>query len=35
MVLEKGASQDEMNTVTDVPGREPKPDAFSEHIGLS
>ena len=34
MVLEKGASQDEMKTMTDFLGRDRKSDAFFEHIGL-
>ena len=34
-VLEKGGSQDEMKTVVDFLGREPKTDAFYEELGLS
>ncbi|KKY24142.1 putative thimet oligopeptidase [Phaeomoniella chlamydospora] len=33
-VLEKGGSQDEMQTLVDFLGREPKPDAFYEELGL-
>lgn len=33
-VLEKGGSQDEMQTLVDFLGREPKPDAFFEDLGL-
>ena len=34
-VLEKGGSQDEMKTLVDFLGREPKTDAFYEELGLS
>jgi metallopeptidase MepB len=34
-VLEKGGSQDEMQTLIDFLGREPKTDAFYEELGLS
>ncbi|MCJ1439435.1 hypothetical protein MMC27_008829 [Xylographa pallens] len=34
-VLEKGGSQDEMKTVVDYLGREPKTDAFYKELGLS
>jgi metallopeptidase MepB len=34
-VLEKGGSQDEMTTLIEFLGREPKPDAFYEDLGLS
>ncbi|MCJ1399900.1 hypothetical protein MMC11_003103 [Xylographa trunciseda] len=34
-VLEKGGSQDEMKTVTDFLGREPRTDAFYKELGLS
>jgi metallopeptidase MepB len=34
MVLEKGGSQDEMKTLVDFLGREPKMDAFYEELGL-
>jgi len=34
MVLEKGAGQDEMVTVTEFLGREPKSDAFFKDLGL-
>jgi metallopeptidase MepB len=33
-LLEKGGSQDEMKTLVDFLGREPKPDAFYEELGL-
>lgn len=33
-VLEKGGSQDEMKTLKDFLGREPKSDAFYEDLGL-
>ena len=33
-VLEKGGSQDEMKTLVDFLGREPKTDAFYEELGL-
>jgi metallopeptidase MepB len=35
MVLEKGGSQDEMKTLVDFLGREPKPEAFYQEIGLA
>ncbi|KAH7012460.1 uncharacterized protein B0I36DRAFT_299638 [Microdochium trichocladiopsis] len=35
MVLEKGASQDELKTLIDFLGREPSFDAFHQHLGLS
>ncbi|KAF7125365.1 hypothetical protein CNMCM5793_001543 [Aspergillus hiratsukae] len=34
-VLEKGGSQDEMKTLTDFLGREPKTDAFYKELGLA
>lgn len=34
-VLEKGGSQDEMKTLTEFLGREPKTEAFYEEIGLA
>lgn len=34
MVLEKGGSQDEMETLKAFLGREPKPDAFYKELGL-
>jgi metallopeptidase MepB len=34
-VLEKGGSQDEMKTLVDFLGREPKTDAFYEELGLT
>ncbi|MCJ1383232.1 hypothetical protein MMC17_006870 [Xylographa soralifera] len=34
-VLEKGGSQDEMKTVVDFLGRDPKTDAFYKELGLS
>ena len=34
-VLEKGGSQDEMKTLIDFLGREPKTDAFYEELGLT
>lgn len=34
-VLEKGGSQDEMKTLTDFLGREPKTEAFYEELGLA
>ena len=34
-VLEKGGSQDEMKTLVDFLGREPKTDAFYEDLGLT
>ncbi|KAH9218107.1 metallopeptidase MepB [Leptodontidium sp. 2 PMI_412] len=34
-VLEKGGAQDEMKTVADFLGREPKPDAFYKDLGVS
>jgi metallopeptidase MepB len=33
-VLERGGSQDEMLTLVQFLGREPKPDAFYEELGL-
>lgn len=33
-VLEKGGSQDEMQTLIDFLGREPKTDAFYEDLGI-
>ena len=33
-VLERGGSQDEMKTLVDFLGREPKADAFYEELGL-
>jgi metallopeptidase MepB len=35
MVLEKGGSQDEMKTLRDFLGRDPKPDAFYKELGLA
>ncbi|KAL1987257.1 hypothetical protein VTN96DRAFT_4285 [Rasamsonia emersonii] len=35
VVLEKGGSQDEMKTLTEFLGREPKTDAFYEELGLA
>jgi metallopeptidase MepB len=34
-VLEKGGSQDEMKTLTDFLGREPKTEAFYQELGLT
>jgi metallopeptidase MepB len=34
-VLEKGGSQDEMKTLIDFLGREPKEEAFHEELGLA
>ena len=34
-VLERGGSQDEMTTLIEFLGREPKTDAFYEELGLS
>lgn len=34
-VLEKGGSQDEMKTLTEFLGREPKTDAFYRELGLA
>lgn len=34
-VLEKGGSQDEMKTLVEFLGREPKTDAFYEELGLA
>lgn len=34
-VLEKGGSQEEMKTLTEFLGREPKTDAFYEELGLA
>lgn len=34
-VLEKGGSQDEMKTLTDFLGREPKTDAFYKDLGMA
>ncbi len=34
-VLERGGSQDEMKTLIDFLGREPKTDAFYEELGLT
>tara|TARA_R110002060_G_scaffold66650_1_gene75433 strand:+ start:3492 stop:3662 length:171 start_codon:yes stop_codon:yes gene_type:complete len=34
-VLEKGGAQDEMKTLTDFLGREPKPDAFFRDLGIA
>lgn len=34
MVLEKGGSQDEMKTLTDFLGREPRSAAFFKDLGL-
>ncbi|KAL9110668.1 MAG: hypothetical protein Q9227_004845 [Pyrenula ochraceoflavens] len=34
-VLERGGSQDEMQTLIDFLGRKPKPDAFYEELGLT
>ena len=34
-VLEKGGSQDEMKTLIDFLGREPKTDAFYEELGIT
>lgn len=33
-VLEKGGSQDEMKTLVDFLGREPRADAFYEELGV-
>lgn len=33
-VLEKGGSQDEMKSLVEFLGREPKADAFYEELGL-
>jgi metallopeptidase MepB len=33
-LLEKGGSQDEMKTLIEFLGREPRPDAFYEELGL-
>jgi metallopeptidase MepB len=35
MVLEKGGSQDEMKTLSDFLGREPKTEAFYKELGLA
>jgi metallopeptidase MepB len=35
MVLEKGGGQDEMKTLVDFLGREPKTEAFYQEIGLA
>ncbi|RFU26765.1 hypothetical protein B7463_g9574, partial [Scytalidium lignicola] len=35
MVLEKGGSQDEMKTLTEFLGREPKTEAFYQELGLA
>lgn len=35
VVLERGGSQDEMKTLTEFLGREPKTDAFYEELGLA
>lgn len=34
-VLEKGGAQDEMKTVSDFLGREPKTEAFYKQLGLA
>lgn len=34
-VLEKGGSQDEVKTVSDFLGREPKTEAFYKELGLA
>ena len=34
-VLERGGSQDEMQTLIDFLGRKPEPDAFYEELGLT
>lgn len=34
-VLEKGGSQDEMTSLTEFLGREPKTDAFYKDMGLA
>lgn len=34
-VLEKGGSQDEMQTLTEFLGREPSTDAFYKDLGLA
>jgi metallopeptidase MepB len=34
-ILEKGGSQDEMKTVSDFLGREPKTEAFYKELGLA
>lgn len=34
-VLEKGGSQDEMKTLIEFLGREPKTDAFYEELGIT
>jgi metallopeptidase MepB len=34
-VLEKGGSQDEMTTLVEFLGREPKTDAFYEELGFT
>jgi metallopeptidase MepB len=34
-VLEKGGSQDEMKTLTEVLGREPKTEVFYKELGLA
>ena len=34
MVLEKGGSQEEMKTLQDFLGREPKADAFYKELGI-
>lgn len=34
-VLERGGSQDEMKTLTEFLGREPKTDAFYRELGLA
>jgi metallopeptidase MepB len=35
IVLEKGGSQDEMKTLTEFLGREPKTGAFYQELGLA
>ena len=35
VVLERGGSQDEMQTLIDFLGREPSPEAFYRELGLS
>jgi metallopeptidase MepB len=35
IVLEKGGSQDEMKTLTEFLGREPKTEAFFKELGLA
>jgi metallopeptidase MepB len=34
-ILEKGGSKDEMSILVDFLGREPRPDAFFEDLGIS